>query len=137
MPYFLIFIIIAAIFNALMDKVETTIQFNTSIFSKKNKLFWSKVDSANNNGFFIGTKYRVDAWHLSKSFALILLFIAMVTYRPFFYTIDLMQLITPSTIVNFIICAILDIVITGIIWNYIFDLFYHKIFYRPNTLIDN
>jgi hypothetical protein len=51
----------AAFCSALMDKVETKIQFDNSIFHDKNTLYWSKVHSADHNGFVKGTKYRWDA----------------------------------------------------------------------------
>lgn len=43
-----ILVILAAIFNSCMDRVETVISFNDSIFSKYNPLWWSKAQSADN-----------------------------------------------------------------------------------------
>lgn len=62
-------ILLEGMFNAVMDSVEYPAVFNKSIFKKYNPLFWSKVDSAN-NAFLHGTRFRIDAWHIAKFFAI-------------------------------------------------------------------
>lgn len=66
LPRALIFF--AALFKATMDRVETEIHFNDSVFYKWNAKFWSKVESANINGFLPFTSYRFDAWHICQTF---------------------------------------------------------------------
>lgn len=58
---------IAAVCSAVMDKTETEIQYNDSIFAGKRPRYWSKVFSAKVNGFSRGTHRRSDAWHDAKS----------------------------------------------------------------------
>lgn len=130
----LIFIIIAAICNALMDKVETTIQFNTSIFQKLRPEFWCKVVSADTLKFIDGTKYRPDAWHFAKSIMIILLLDIPVFYTPLMGPIFkpfLGYTYINEVPLNVILGAGFDVLIMGVVWNLTFDLFYHKIFYKP------
>lgn len=75
----IIFLFLAVIFNDVMDKTETLISFNASIFSKFNPNFWCKAVSAQ-RPFIPYTKYRVDAWHLSKS-AMICCFCAAMAHN--------------------------------------------------------
>lgn len=105
MAYLLI--LLAAIANACMDRVETPIHFDDSIFHNKNKLFYSKVASSQ-KAFIPGTKYRFDFWHLCKSIMIILLVTAIVTYVPIF-------------------SPLIDFCVMGIIWNQTFSFFYHKL----------
>ncbi len=99
-------IILAAIFNACMDRVETFIHFNDSVFCKLNPKFYSKMDSSNYAYRIIN--YKVDFWHLCKS---AMLFCLLAT--PFFYDI--------------IFIPILDYIIFGILYNVVFEQFYSRI----------
>lgn len=105
--YSYLFIFLAAICNALMDKIETIISFNTSIFRGLNKGFWCKVNSANTT-FIPLTHYKVDAWHLSKSAMIIFWALAIIYYKPFI--------------------PILDFLVIGSVWNLTFNTFYNHIF---------
>lgn len=62
-----VFLILAAVLNAMMDKLDTYISFDASIFCKWDEKFWCKPVSAHTVGFIKGTKYRPDGWHLCKS----------------------------------------------------------------------
>jgi len=99
-----ILICLAAICNAFMDKIENSIQFNNSIFRNLNPEFWCKTISAHSTKFIPFTKYRPDAWHLSKSLMVILFCTAIVTYHSFI--------------------PIIDFIIYGLLWNLIFNITY-------------
>lgn len=120
----IIFIILAAICNAFMDKVETEIQFKTSRFKKLNKEFWCKPISADSLAFIDGTKYRADAWHIAKSIMIVFLINAIVFYTPLAG-----PFLQPFIKFHFLAGAAIEVLFLGIIWNVVFDLFYHKIFY--------
>ena len=104
-----IFIVLAAICNAVMDSVEYETVFSKTIFSKKDPKFWLKTVSCDNVKFLKFTKYRPDAWHLSKSTLVVFVIISIVTYSP-------------------VISPFLDFFLLGLIWNITFNLFYNKIF---------
>jgi len=103
-----IFIALAAICNALMDKVETTISFKDSRFKNKKVAFWCKPISAHNVKFIPFTKYRPDAWHLAKSTMIVLWCLAIVFYHSFI--------------------PVIDFVVMGIVYNLVFNIFYNHIF---------
>lgn len=99
-------IIIAAIFNAMMDRLENE-NFYSSIFRDWTERFWYKRTS-----WKYATKvfnYPVDGWHLSKSAMIICLFVAVVNYEP-------------------VINPLIDFLIFGSIWNFTFQFFYERIF---------
>lgn len=100
-------IAIAAFFNAVMDKTETIISFNSSVFKNLDGEFWCKVNSAS-RPFILGTEYRADAWHLSKSLMIIFMALAIVFYTPVF---------------NWLI----DFILVGASWNLVFNLCYNKL----------
>ena len=106
-----IFFALAAVCNAVMDRIENSIQFNQSVFNRLNPEFWCKTISAHSVKFIPFTKYRLDAWHLFKSLMIIFIVLAIIFYNPFIY--------------------VLDFVILGIIWNLVFNIFYNKVFYDP------
>lgn len=106
-----ILVILAAIFNSCMDRVETVISFNDSIFSKYNPLWWSKAQSADVVKKIPFTGYKPDFWHLCKS-AMICLLLAL----PFVYT----EVFNP----------IVDYILLGILYNVTFEQFYSKILRR-------
>lgn len=103
-----ILILFAAVFNSIMDKTETIISFNNSVFRNLNQSFWCKVNSSE-KPFFTFTKYRISGWHLAKSLMIILFALAIVLYQPIF---------------NWCI----DFLIVGMIWNITFNLCYNKLF---------
>lgn len=103
------FVILAAIANALMDKIETEIQFNDSLFRKKNPAFWCKPISAHAVNFLPFTKYRIDCWHLAKSVWIWSTLAAVVFYRVYFN-------------------QVVDFLVMGLTYNAVFGLFYHTVF---------
>lgn len=105
----ILFVILAAICNAVMDCLEYDTVYDKSIFRKYNPKWWLKSVSWQYSNFLPFTKYRLDGWHLFKSLTIFNMMGAVVVYTP---------------IVNFLI----DFVILGTIWIVIFNLFYNKIF---------
>jgi len=103
-----IFILLAAIFNAVMDKTKDTIQFNSSAFRNLNPKFWN--DEVSESVFILGTKYKPNAWHISKSCMIFCFAFAIIFYKPF---------------INYI-----DFCVIGAIWILTFNLFYNHIFKR-------
>ena len=103
---FLLCILLAAIFNAVMDSIENEHIFST-IFSKLNPSFWSKRESWNKS--YTIMEYDVDAWHLSKSANIICWISAILLYRP---------LINP----------IMDLLLMGYFLNTTFSAFYNEVF---------
>lgn len=114
-----IFVILAAICNAVMDKIS--FHYYKSIFVKYKPLFWYPQVSWKNkyiNGNpmygrrkFLGFNLHpafTDAWHFFKSGMIIFLVLAIVFYNP---------------IVNIWI----DIIIFGALWNVIFVQFFNNI----------
>lgn len=81
----LILIILAAYCNAVMDILENE-NFSSSIFRNLNPKFWYKRESWKYAKRIFGWKF--DGWHVFKSLMLILLMIAVVSYKPIFGWID-------------------------------------------------
>lgn len=88
----LIFIHLAAMFNAVMDKTKDTIQYDSSIFYNRDPLFWD--DQRSKSEFIIGTKYKPNAWHISKSIAGCLLLALPFTYKSLFGGLDYLIFLT-------------------------------------------
>lgn len=97
---------VAAILNAVMDRVENE-GFYQSIFRDKKSSFWYKRDSWNKATKVFGWKF--DAWHLSKSLMLVFIAIAIVLYKPIFN-------------------PLYDFGLAGLTWIVVFNLFYNRIF---------
>lgn len=96
----LVYILLIVFFSSVMDKTKDTIQYNSSIFKNWNPQFWN--DEAWKGNFLPFTRYKFNAWHVSKS------------------------------IMVFIICFIVsntfsDFIAYGIFWNVGFDLLYDDI----------
>jgi len=106
----IIFIILAAICNAVMDTLS--FHFSSSIFSKKKPNFWDP-----NISWRFAKKiggYKLDAWHLFKSSMIVFLVISIIIYNIFPF---------PS-----IIKWYFQVPILGVAWNLTFNLFFNKIF---------
>ena len=97
-----IFLILAAACNALMDTLQH--HFSTSIFKSKDEKFWNPNVSWQYVTFLPYTKYRADAWHLAKS--------SMIIFLCFAIDFSWKGLIL------------------GILWNLTFNTFYNKIFIK-------
>ena len=105
----LIFLVLAAMFNALMDSVEYETAFEKSIFYKLNPKWWCKSISWEYVKFLPFTKYRPDAWHLAKSSMVVFIVLAIVVAAPVSHPLP-------------------HFVLLGLIWNMSFNLFYNHIF---------
>lgn len=95
-----LFIFLAAICNALMDRVENE-NFYVSVFKGLNPKFWYKRESW--KGSVKIFNFHVDAWHIAKSL-MIICFAAAISK------------------------SFIEFCIIGVIWNLTFNLFYNKIF---------
>lgn len=104
-----ILLILAAMFNAVMDSVEYETAFEKSIFSKLNPKWWCKSISWEYVKFLPLTKYRPDAWHLAKSSMVVFIVLAVVVAAPVSHPVP-------------------HFVLLGLIWNMSFNLFYNHIF---------
>lgn len=100
-----LFVAIAAIFNAAMDRLENAPAFNKSIFNHLDKRFWLKELSWQYAKKIFG--YKLDAWHLCKS-AVVCLLVALVFFRVDWWHYFLL----------------------GATWNIVFVFFYKKVMYR-------
>src|SRR5689334_21738421 len=100
-------VVVAAFFNAVMDATENTPNFDESIFKNLDKRFWCKDVSWEFAKKLFG--YKFDAWHLSKSAMIICFACAIILFKAKH---------------NFIV----HLVSIGLVWNFCFWLFYHKIF---------
>lgn len=101
----IIFIALASILDAFRDVI--TDHFATSIFCNSNRIFFDHTKGS------LGRKilgYYFDAWHLAKSLQLVCYFLAILLYKS----------ITPHLIIDF--------VIFGCVYIFVFDLFYGIIF---------
>lgn len=97
-------VILAAILNAVMDRLENE-TFFASVFKNTNEKFWYKRESWKYAKRIFN--YKIDGWHLSKSLMIICLCLAIVFYNPVF--------------------GLIDFVLFGLLWNLTFNLFYNRI----------
>jgi hypothetical protein len=98
-----IFILIAAIFNAIMDTLWT--KYNQSIFKGLNPNWWNPNESWKHMSNWMGW-VRFDAWHIAKFGMIGCITLSIVSYNTF---------------------SIYDIVLIPSIWSFSFELFYSKI----------
>ena len=122
----LLLVALAAICNAVMDVIS--FHYKQSIFTKYNPQWWNPAISWKNKYIdwdndvrmekviYIGNLFSIkyptfltDAWHFFKSLMIVLLGFAIVFYNP---------------VVNIYV----DIILVGLAWNLIFNVFYNKIF---------
>ena len=118
----ILFLILAAICNAVMDVLST--RFYVSIFGNfKNRQFWdwniswrnkwSWGDKANGEKFFLSSSmlsFMTDGWHLAKGLMIVFISLAIVSYKPLF--------------------GLIDIILFNCIWGIVFELFYTKLLIR-------
>jgi hypothetical protein len=120
-----LFVILAAICNAVMDKIS--FHYYKSIFVKYKPFFWYpqvswKNKYINGNPCYGRRKFLVfnlhpaftDAWHLFKSLMIVFLVSAIIFYDPIF-------------------CILIDFIIFGIAWNVVFVQFFNNIFKLKTT----
>ena len=118
----IVFLILAAFCNAVMDVLST--RFYVSIFGNfKNRQFWdwniswrnkwSWGDKANGEKFFLSSSmlsFMTDGWHLAKALMIVFISLAIVCYKPLF--------------------GLIDIILFNCIWGIVFELFYTKLLIR-------
>lgn len=102
----LILVAIAAMFNAVMDRVENDVSFNKSVFRWKDKRFWCKDVSWQYAKKIFG--WKADAWHIAKTLMIISIAFAMI----FFHSIGRWWM---------------DVLLIGAVWNLSFNIFYNKL----------
>jgi hypothetical protein len=115
----IIFLILAAFCNAVMDVLST--RYYVSIFGNfKNKQFWDWNiswrnkwqwgDKANGEKFFLSSSmlsFMTDGWHLAKALMIVFISLAIVCYKPLF--------------------GLIDLILFNCIWGITFELFYSKL----------
>lgn len=121
-----IFWCLAAALNSCMDKTETQIAFDTSVFKNLNPRFWSK-DKSWVSGFVKGTEFHFDFWHLSKSFMIIFLAGSWVTADPVDLICMLCEWIFSSSFWYLFFVIGIHLCLLGALWIGTFNLFYNKI----------
>jgi hypothetical protein len=118
----IVFLILAAFCNAVMDVLST--RFYVSIFGNlKNRQFWdwniswrnkwSWGDKANGEKFFLSSSmlsFMTDGWHLAKGLMIVFISLAIVCYKTLF--------------------GLIDIILFNCIWGIVFELFYTKLLIR-------
>jgi len=127
MVYSLIFLVLAAISNSVMDTLQ--FHFETSVFSELNKNYWNPNISWRNKYINGDTKLGrikilwifdkpvllTDAWHLFKSLMITFLFLSIFTFNiklNYWYTILIL------------------FVVYKVIWGIYFEAFYKFILRR-------
>lgn len=115
MAYSLIFWMLAAICNAVMDTLVH--HYHISIFKNmKNTHFWNPDISWRFAPCLPYTKYKVDSWHLVKSTMIICLALSIVfIWQAKEFTINTWWY------------YMLFFILLGIIWNSTFNIFYNHI----------
>lgn len=108
LPY--IFIALAAFFNAVMDSLENEPNYDKTIFKKLPKQYWLKEQSWKYAPKILG--YHCDPWHFSKSLMIVFCVGAIVS----------------AFVVELIFRPWLTFILSGLLWNGVFNLFYSFIF---------
>ena len=114
-------IALASFCNAIMDVVS--FHYDESVFSRFNRKFWDASISWKNKyvDWDKGNKERkkifgirlapafTDSWHFFKSLMIVLIVLSVVLYKPLFG-------------------EVIDFVVMGLIWNFVFLFFYEVVF---------
>lgn len=111
----LLFVALAAVFNAVMDATENE-NFFESVFRNLPQRFWYKRESWKYAKKIF--KYRFDAWHIAKTIWVLCVAGALVS--AIFFGVWLAA--NPSF--WFLLATVSAI---GLVWNAVFNLFYHII----------
>lgn len=104
-----ILVALAAIFSAVMDRVEYPAAFCVSIFKNKDQRFWLKTISWH-TAKRVGA-YKLDSWHIAKSFS-IFCWVGAIINAP---------------VVDGLLYKLLIFGLLGAIWILVFNLFYNKL----------
>lgn len=114
----LLFVALAAFFNSVMDALENENYFE-SIFKAWSQKFWYKRESWKFAKRLLS--YKVDGWHLSKS-----IMIAIIMTGCWLQALVFKKAIVQTG--QLWVDVLLSVIISGIAWNVVFRIFYHKIF---------
>ena len=106
----LFLIIIASIFNAIMDILENENYFSSK-FKNNNQKWWYKRESWKYAKKIFGWKY--DGWHIFKSLMIISLIAGVVLYAPLLTFFN-----------NNILNMLSDFLLFGFVWNMVFGVTY-------------
>jgi hypothetical protein len=106
----ILFLCLAAIFKAIADTLKD--HYDTSVFKWKNRRFWDPSVSWEYVGYVRFTKYHPDAWHLFNSALIISFSLAIVLHKS-------------------IVPWYFEVMIAGLVYNAVFNLFYNKILRKP------
>lgn len=124
--YYIIFIMLGAMFNAMMDTVSH--HFTTSVFKNKKSSFWNpeyswmnKYKKMGSNGVDMDKRRMLfwkipmpsqlsDFWHMAKTLMIVSISIGVATFTPYVFWIDLLFI--------------------GYFWNITFSLFYDTLLRR-------
>lgn len=107
----IVLLIAACFFNAVMDATENMPNFNESRLKNLPKNFWLKEVSWKYAPKIFS--YKLDAWHISKSCMIICFILSGIFFD--------MPVEKWQDVVSYL-------VIGGVIWNFFFWLFYHRLF---------
>lgn len=77
----IIYPILVGLLIAVMDRTSEEVAYNNSVFRNLNRKWWLKSVSWEYVNFLPFTKYRPDAWHLTKS--LLIIVISCMAVFPF------------------------------------------------------
>jgi hypothetical protein len=105
----ILFILLAAFFKAVADTL--THHFDTSVFKWWDRRFWDASVSWQYAHYLIGTKYKIDGWHLANSGMIICFCYAIVFHHS-------------------VIAWYYEVGIAGTVFNLSFGLFYNLILRR-------
>lgn len=106
---------IASMLNAVMDTLQ--FHFYSSVFSRRDPKFWDPAVSWKGSYVLPFTKYKLDAWHMSKSLMIIFQALACVILLFGDYDYGFFR-------------VFLILIIYGIIWNGVFNLFWNYLLVR-------
>ena len=81
MGWWMIIPFLAGFFMAVMDRTENE-NYHKSVFKHLNEKWWYKRESWKHVKFLPFTKYRMDAWHLAKSFLIACVGLLAALYTP-------------------------------------------------------
>jgi hypothetical protein len=97
---------LAAVANACMDALWS--RFSRSVFKNQDPKWWNPNVSWQYQPLYLG--YRIDAWHLAKTGMVGFIALAIVLYKP--------------------LLGWYDVLLAGVVWNAVFELFYSKLLIR-------
>ncbi len=127
MVYSLIFFALAAACNSVMDAI--THHYYTSIFFGLDFKFWNPAFSWKFAKFIPYTKFRIDAWHLFKSAMIVFFVLSLI-----FYYFGMSEFVPyPDGFKVKSIVLLSTLVVYGLVWNGVFNLFYNHLLVKKKV----